>query len=170
MSTKSQRWQIWWMFGNDKHDCKIQSYPGDHTHIPNDQNFLQKIVFLSNLNLPETSFNAFELTLRKCFVFFIIANFGNLSNFLTWNLTGQSSFSVGWDNFLVFTCWWWSERNFWRWFSLYFIFLKLSFLWWHWYSRVDSNMNGTPSNGMCIRSPFRPFSEHTCGNFDCFNK
>ena len=75
MSTKSQRWQRWWMFENEKHMIARFNYTrGDHTCIFQ----MIRIFFKKCFNLNKISFNAFELTSLKCFVFFIIANFGNL--------------------------------------------------------------------------------------------
>ena len=147
---------------------RLNHTPKDHTHIFQMTKFWSKIVFLSNFNLPKT----LMLLCNVFCVFYYIANFWNLSFFKIWNLAEQSSYLVGSDNFLVLMCWGWFHHNFWRWFSLYFIFFEmfLSFPWWHWYLRVDSYMNGISSNGMCIRSLFHPFSEHNCGNFDSFNK
>ena len=70
LSTKSQRWQRLWMLGNDKHMIvRLNHTRGYHTHTYSKwPKRPWKSVVLYNFNLPKTSFNAFELTSRKCFV------------------------------------------------------------------------------------------------------
>ena len=132
---------------------RLNYTPKDPTHIFQMTKFWSRIVFLSNFNLPKT-FNAFELTCLSNWHVFCVLYYNKLwKSVIFLNLKLDREIELfGWF----------------RQFPRFYVLRVVSV--WHWYSRVDSNMNGIPSNVISIRSPFHTFSERTCGNFDSFKK
>ena len=158
LSTKLQRWQRWWMLESYKHMIVRLNHARGIIHtFQMTKTFFKKCLFIQFL-FTQNFFQCFWIGITQMFCVFYYSklwksvSFFNLKPDRAVKLFGWlKQFSrfyvlrVVWGEFLALI------------FSIFHFFETfLSFPWWHRYSLVDSNTNGTRSNGMCIRSPFPP--------------